>query len=140
MPGLTEISLAVIAAASVIAVLAAIPAIVQMRRTAARAERLFTDMEDTLPTLLTEVRALVARTDRTLDATDRLIDSVERMDRLLGVAGRTVEQAGAAMRYLTTDVGPSVANAASLFSALREGIQWIWSRRERRGEYHDRTP
>jgi uncharacterized protein YoxC len=140
MPGLTEISLAVIAAASVIAVLAAIPAIVQMRRTAARAERLFTDMEGTLPTLLTEVRALVARTDRTLDATDRLIDSVERMDRLLGVAGRTVEQAGAAMRYLTTDVGPSVANAASLFSALREGIQWIWSRRERRGEYHDRTP
>jgi len=140
MPGLTEISLAVIAGASVLAVLVAIPMLMQMLRTAARAERLLTDVESTLPALLTDVRALVVRTDRTLDATDRLIESVERVDRLLGAAGRTVEQAGAAMRYLTTDVGPSVANAAGLLAVLREGIQWVWSRRERRGDYHDRTP
>jgi uncharacterized protein YoxC len=140
MPGITEISLAVIAAASVVAVVAAIPVLMQMRRTAARAEDVLAQVEDTLPALLGEVRALVARTDRTLDATDRLIESVERVDRLLGVAGRTVEQAGTAMRYLTADVAPSVANVVGLLGMLREGIQSVWPRRERKGDTHDRTP
>lgn len=36
-------------------------------------------------------------------------------------------------------VAPSVANAAGLLAVVREGMQRVWPRRERR-RIHDRTP
>ena len=140
MPGIVDVSLAVIAAASVVAVLVAIPALVQIRRTAARAESLLTQVESTLPALLVELRQATARAERTMDAMGGLTETVERMDRLTAAATRTVELAGVALRHVTADVvAPSVANAAGLLAAVREGIQWVGPRRER-GRIHDRTP
>lgn len=140
MPGLTEVSLGIIAAASVVAVLVAVPALVQVRRTAARAESLLTEVERTLPALLVELREATAKAERAMDAMDGLAETVERMDRVTAAAARTIELAGAAMRHMAADVvAPSVANAAGLLAVLREGIQWVWPRRERRG-IHDRTP
>lgn len=140
MPGITDVSLAVIAAASVVAVLVAIPALVQIRRTAARAESLLTRVEATLPALLVELRQATARAERTMDAMGGLTETVEGMDRLTAAAMRTVELAGVALRHMAADVvAPSVANAAGLLAAVREGIQWVWPRRERR-RIHDRTP
>lgn len=140
MPGLTEVSLVIIAAASVVAVLVAVPALVQVRRTAARAESVLTQVERTLPALLIELREATAKAGRTMDAMDGLAETMERMDRVTAAAARTIELAGAAMRHMAADVvAPSVANAAGLLAVLRESIQWVWPRRERRGS-HDRTP
>ena len=135
MPGITELSLAVIAAACVAAVLVAIPVLVQIRRTAARAESLLTQVETTLPALLVELREATARAERTMDAMDGLRETVERMDRLTVAATRTFELAGIAMRHVAADLlAPSVANAAGLLAAVREGIHWVWPRRQRRGD------
>ncbi len=140
MPGMVEISLGVIAAASVVAVLVAVPALVQVRRTAARAESLLAQVETTLPGLLVELREATERAERTMDAMGGLAETVERLDRVTAAATRTIELAGAAMRHMAADlVAPSVANAAGLLAVVREGIQWVWPRRERRG-IHDRTP
>ena len=140
MPGIGDVSLAVIAVASVAAVLIAIPVLVQIRRTAARAESLLTQIESTLPALLVELREATARAERTMDAMDDLRATVERMDRLTVAATRTIELAGLAIRHMATDLlAPSVANAAGLLAVVREGIHWVWPRRQRRGTY-DRTP
>lgn len=133
MPGIAEVSLAVIAAASVVAVAAAIPALVQIRRTAARAETLLVQVEQTLPALLVELRAVTAKADRTVAAMAGLAETMDRMDRLTASAARTVEQAGTAARQWTAWlIAPSVANAAGLLTVLREGLRWMWPRRERR--------
>ena len=144
MPGMAEVSLGVIAAASVVAVLVAVvvavPALLQVRRTAARAESLLTQVETTLPALLGELREATAKAERTMDAMGGLAETVERMDRVTAAATRTIELAAAVMRHMAADVvAPSVANAAGLLAVVREGIQWVWPRRERRAN-HDRTP
>ncbi|HEV2439704.1 MAG TPA: DUF948 domain-containing protein [bacterium] len=140
MPGIIDVSLAVIAAASVVAVLVAIPVLLQIRRTAARAESLLAQVEGTLPALLAELREATAKAERTMDAMDGLAESMERMDRLTAAAARSLELAGAVLRHMAADVvAPSVANAAGLLAVLREGIQWVWPRGERR-RIHDRTP
>lgn len=141
MASIADLSLAVIAVASVVAVLAAMPVLVQLRRTAARAESVLSQVEGTLPALITELREATAKAERAMDAMGGLAETVERMARLTTATARTVELAGAAMRYMAADVvGPSVANAAGLLTALREGIQFLWPRRERRRVAHDRTP
>src|SRR5579864_1490974 len=141
MPPIADLSLAVIAAASIVAVVVAVPVFMQLRRTAARAESLLSRVESTMPALITELREATAKAERTMDAMGSLAEAVERMDRLTAATARTVELAGAAMRYMAADVvGPSVANAAGLLTALREGIQFLWPRRERRRATHDRTP
>jgi len=140
MPGIVDVSLAVIAAASVVAVLVAIPVLLQIRRTAARAESLLAQVEGTLPALLAELREATAKAERTMDAMGGLAESMERMDRLTAAAARSLELAGVVLRHMAADVvAPSVANAAGLLAVLREGIQWVWPRGERR-RIHDRTP
>ncbi|HLW48882.1 MAG TPA: hypothetical protein VKW09_14090 [bacterium] len=134
----TEISLAVIAAACVVAAGAGVPALVQFRRTAARAENVLAELERTLPALVIEARAVTARADRTLAAMDGVLDTIARMDRLTTAAARSLEGAGAIMRQMAAGtIAPTVTNAVGLLAALREGIQWIWPRRERRGGLHD---
>ena len=141
MPPIADLSLAVIAAASIVAVVVAVPVFMQLRRTAARAESLLSRVESTMPALITELREATAKAERTMDAMGSLAETIERMDRLTTATARTVELAGAAVRYMAADVvGPSVANAAGLLTALREGIQFLWPRRERRRATHDRTP
>jgi hypothetical protein len=134
----SEISLAVIAAAAVVAAVAGIPAVLQVRRTAARAESLLAEMERTLPSLVVEARAVTARADRTLAAMDGVLESMERMDRLTTAALRSLEGAGAIMRQVAGGaLAPTVSNAVGLLAVIREGIQWIWPRRARRGDIHE---
>jgi predicted PurR-regulated permease PerM len=131
---IASVSLAVMAAAAVAAVLLAVPVLVQIRRTAARAESVLAYVEGTLPGLVAELRQAAARSERALEA-------VERVDRLAAAAARTLQFTGAAMRRLAADVvAPSAANAAGLLAGLRAGIQWVWLRRHRRGGMHERAP
>ena len=132
MPGIGEISLAVIAAASVVAVLAAMPALAQIRRTAARAETLLGGLERSLPALVADLRDTAAKADRALTAAGGLADTVERMNRLTATTTRTLEQTRAALRRVAATVAPSAASAVGLLTVLREGIQWVWPRGMRR--------
>ena len=141
MPSIADLSLAVIAVASVAAVVVSVPVLAQIRRTAARAESVLGQVERTLPVLVSELRAATAKAERAMDAMAALAQTIERVERLTTATARTLELAGAAMRYMTSDVvGPTVANAAGLLGVLREGIQYLWPRRERRRTAHDRTP
>jgi hypothetical protein len=134
----TEISVAVIAAAALAVVAAGVPALLQARRTAARAETLLAELERTLPALVVEARAVTARADRTLQAMDGVLETMERMDRLTAVAARSLDGAVAIMRQMTTGtIAPAVSNAAGLLAVLREGIQLVWPRRARRGDIHE---
>lgn len=141
MTAVAEVSLAVIAAAAIVTALVAVPALVQVRRTAARAESLLRQVESTLPALIAELREATADAERTIVAMGGLAETVERMDRLTTAATRTIELAGVAMRHVAADVlAPSMANAAGLLAVVREGIHWVWPRRVRRGHHYDRTP
>jgi hypothetical protein len=135
---IAEISLAVIAAAAVAAAAAGVPALVQFRRSAARAETLLAELERTLPALVVEARAVTARADRTLAAMDGMLEGMARMDRLTTAAARSLEGAAVIMRQIAAGtIAPTVTNAVGFLAAVREGIQWIWLRRQRRGDIHE---
>jgi uncharacterized protein YoxC len=134
---IVEISVAVIAVASLAAAAAGLPALLQVRRTAARAETLLAELERTLPALVVEARAVTARADRTLAAMDRILETMARMDRLSTAVAGSLEGAGAIMRQMAAGAIPTVTNAVGLLAVLREGIEWIWLRRERRGDPHE---
>src|SRR5579875_889490 len=68
----SDLSLAVIALAVAIAVVALVPVLVQLRRTAARAEVLLTSVEGALPGLLADLEGLVERLNRTTDTVGNL--------------------------------------------------------------------
>jgi len=117
MPSITEISLAVIAAATLLSVIALVPVLIQVRRTAARAERILASVDGSLPGLLTDLSALIRKLDRTADTVQDIAALMERV-------GRFAESAGDVIM-------PSVARAVGVLSALREGMQWVRPRRDK---------
>ena len=89
---IAELSLAVIAVAFAIAVIVLLPVLVQVRRTASRAERLLTSVDGQLPGLIQDVRAMVFKIDRTTDSLRDLSKSLERFERFVNTAVDTVEK------------------------------------------------
>jgi len=131
---IVEISVAVIAAASLAAAAAGLPALLQVRRTAARAEMLLAELERTLPALVIEARTVTARADRTIAAMDGILGTMARMDRLTTAVSASLEGAGVIMRQMAAGtIVPTVNNAVGLLAVLREGIHWLRPRRERKG-------
>lgn len=134
MPSIPDISLAVIAAAAVAAVIALVPALVQVRRTAARAEELLTGVAGTLPALLSETQALVHKLDGVADTLQDVAASASRLDRFATTATRTVEGVrDVALQVAREMLLPSVSNAAGILAVVREGMQWFRLRRDNRG-------
>lgn len=132
VPSIAEISLAVIAAATLVSVIALVPVLIQVRRTAARAEQVLASVDGTLPGLLTDLRALVRKIDATADTLRDLAESVDRLGRYAETAVHTFEGMGETARRMARDViMPSVARAAGLLAAVREGMQWVRPRREK---------
>jgi uncharacterized protein YoxC len=115
----SDLSLALIALAVAIAAVALVPVLVQLRRTAARAEVLLTSVEGALPGLLADLEELVERLNRTTDTIGNLAAAVDGVFERVGHATRDV-------------VVPSLANIVGLVSALREGLEWALPRRDRR--------
>ncbi len=135
MPGTGEISLAVIAAAAAVATGALVPALVQVRRTAARAEEVLRAVGETLPGLLRDTRALVDKLDRVADTVHDLAGSASRLDRVATTAARTVVgMRDVALQVAREMVVPSMANAAGLLAILRDTMQWLRPRRDNRRE------
>ncbi|HEX4836609.1 MAG TPA: hypothetical protein VFW01_09760 [bacterium] len=135
LPGtlsIAELSLALIAAAFVIAVAALVPVLVQVRRTALRAERLLTSVDGQLPGLIQDVRALIFKLDRTTDPVRDLAKSLERFEKFINTAVDTMEKTRDTARQMTRDyILPSMANAAGVLALIREGAELIRPRRER---------
>jgi uncharacterized protein YoxC len=131
-PSIAEISLAVIAVAFVVAVAVLIPVLLQIRRTARQAEGILRNVNGTLPDMLAEARAILTSLGDTSGTLRDVAASVERLDKLVDTAARTVENVRDSARQMAEDViMPSVATAAGVFAALREGIQWIRPRPEK---------
>jgi uncharacterized protein YoxC len=129
---IAEVSLAVIAVAFVVAVFALLPVLVQVRRTAARAERLLASVDGQLPGLIQDVRAMVFKIDRTTDAARDFAKSLERVERFLNTAVDTVEKTRDTARQMAREFFlPSMANAAGVLALIREGAELIRPKRER---------
>jgi uncharacterized protein YoxC len=128
---IADLSLAVIALAVAVAVVALVPALVQVRRTAARAEEVLGGLADTLPGLLRDVQAIVHKLDGVADTLQTLATSVDRLDRFAATTARTVEGVREmALAVAREMLMPSVANAAGILAMLREGMQWLRPRRD----------
>ena len=65
-----------------------VPALIEIRRAAARASRTIETLDAALPTLLTELREAVGTMNRTADTVASLAASIERLDRLSAAAAR----------------------------------------------------
>lgn len=129
---IAELSLAVIAVAFAVAVIALVPVLVQVRRTASRAERLLTSADGQLPGLIQDVRAMVFKIDRTTDAVRDLAKSLERFERFVNTAVDTVEKTRDTARQMAREfIVPSMANAAGVLALIREGAELIRPKRER---------
>jgi uncharacterized protein YoxC len=129
---IAELSLAVIAAAFVIAVIALVPVLIQLRRTAMRAERLLTSVDGQIPGLIQDVRAVIFKIDRTTDSAQDFAKSLERVERFLNTAVDTVEKTRDTARQMAREyLMPSMANAAGVLALIREGAELIRPKRER---------
>lgn len=127
-----ELSLAVIAAAFVVAVIALVPVLAQLRRAASKAERLLSSVDGQLPGLIQDVRAMLFKIDRTTDAARDFAKSLERVEKFLNNAVDTVEKTRETARQMAREfVLPSVANAAGVLALIREGAELIRPKRER---------
>ncbi len=118
MPNVAEWSLAVIAAVFVVTMLVLIPVLWQVRRTAREAERLLAGVAGVLPDLLGDLRDAVQKVSGAADHLDDLVTAMDRLARPAAVMAQLFEQVRDALV-------PSVANAAGVFAALREGMQWM---------------
>lgn len=128
-----DVSLAVIAAAAVVVAVFLVPVLLQVRRTALRAEEVLASVQGALLPLLEDLRSLVRKLDGVADTLEGVAHSVERLDRMAQRAVHTVDGVREAARRVVRDaVLPVVANAAGVLAALREGIQWIRPIRDQR--------
>lgn len=119
-----EWSLAVIAAAFVVAVLFLVPALWQVRRTARQAERVLAEINGTLPGLLNDLRDMIQRLGSTAETLQALAAAMDRLGHLAGAVGQAAE-------HVRDVVVPSVSSVAGVFAVLREGMQWMRPSRNR---------
>jgi len=126
-------SLAVIAIAVLVALLYLVPALIEARRAAARITRTIDTLDAALPGLLAELTDAVATMNKTAETAVALAGSIERLNRLSATTARVVagvlgaiEQTGRGMLV------PSLANVAGVLSVVREGMEMVRSRRDRR--------
>jgi uncharacterized protein YoxC len=135
MVGVTvaDLSLAVIALACVVAVIALVPVLLQLRRTAMRAEAVLARVDVALPSVLRDLEALIKQLARATDTVSGLAASVERLEKLSTTAVHSMngvlETVGRAARDV---ILPSLASVAGVVSMLREGVDWVRPRRDRR--------
>lgn len=129
MPNLTNVnvaewSLAAIAVAFLIAVIALLPALMQVRRTARQAEQMLVSINSALPGLLSDLRDVVRKLGEAAGTLQDLAAAMDRLGQLAAATGRAVE-------HVRDVIVPSVASAAGVVAALREGFQWMRSSRNR---------
>ncbi|HYM70910.1 MAG TPA: hypothetical protein VEZ44_15035 [bacterium] len=126
-------SLAVIAVAVAAAVAALVPALLQIRRTAMRAEAVLARVDGALPSLVRDLDGLIKQLSRTTDTVANLAASVERLEKLSTSAVRSVDGVLETIGHAARDVVlPSLASVAGFVSVLREGMEWVRPRRDRR--------
>jgi uncharacterized protein YoxC len=128
-----DLSLAVIALAFAAAVIALVLALLQIRRTAMRAEAVLASVDGALPTLMKDLDGLIKQLNRTTDTVASLAASVERLEQMSTSAVRRVDGVLDTIGRTARDVLlPSLASVAGVVSVLREGVEWVRPRRDRR--------
>jgi uncharacterized protein YoxC len=130
---IAALSLAVIAAGVIAAVIVLIATLIRVRRTAMQAERILQVVDAALPQVLMELETLLVKVNRTADAVANLSTSIERWSRLSTTAARTLEELVETVnRMARTVVVPLFANIAGVLSAARESADWMRPRHDKR--------
>jgi uncharacterized protein YoxC len=130
---IAALSLAVIAAGVIAAVIVLIATLIRVRRTAMQAERILQVVDAALPQILMELETLLVKVNRTADAVANLSPSIERWGRLSTTAARTLEELLETVnRMARAVVVPLFANIAGVLSAAGESVDWIRPRHDKR--------
>jgi uncharacterized protein YoxC len=125
-----EICAAVVAAAVVVGVIVFAGVALQLRRLFGRVETTLAITNQSLPGILLESRQLIAKLDRASDSLVAVSERLARLDRVITSAADVLEGLRGALRQTRNVFMPSVANAAGVLAALREGVQWVRPRRD----------
>lgn len=120
------VSAAVTAAAAVIAVIVVIPAVGQLRRTAARVERLITRYDEELGPLLVQARHTLIEMERGAAKVEAITGRIDRASHLLDQLNRML--AGVRLTVGKT-VTPPVATVAAAVEGVRQALHFLFGGR-----------
>ena len=124
MSTVATVSLAVIAATCVIAVGTFVVFLFYLWRLALRAEAVLQLVQESLPGLLVEARAILTRLDR--EVLREVVRTVEHVSTAVETGVGVVTQVQSLARRLALGMlAPRVATAAGVLSAIREGLHWF---------------
>ncbi len=124
MPTIADVSLAIIAATCIIAVVAFTVLVVLVWRVTSRVEAMLALIRRALPELVTDTRAILAKVDR--EIVGEVARAVTHVSAVVGSGVDTFEQVQTTARRVAEDVVlPQMATAAGLWAAVREGLGWF---------------
>ena len=124
MSTVASVSLAIIAATSVIAVVAFVVFLYYGWRTVRRAEAILALVQRALPGLATDLRAMLDKVDQ--EILEETIRTLRRVSVVIGSGVSTIEQVQQTARRVAQDVIlPPMSTAAGVFAVIREGLQWF---------------
>ncbi|HLW58983.1 MAG TPA: hypothetical protein VKV57_03560 [bacterium] len=124
MSTVATVSLVVIAATCIIAVVAFVVFLALLWRVVSRVEAILTLVQRALPGMVIDVRRILTKVDQ--EILGEVVRNLERVSAVIGSGASTLEHMQQTVRRVAQDVIlPPMATAAGLLSAIREGLQWF---------------
>ena len=124
MSTVASVSLAIIAATCVIAVVAFVVFLYYGWRAVRRAEAILALVQRALPGLAIDLRAMLDKVDQ--EILEETIRTLRRVSVVIGSGVSTIEQVQQTARRVAQDVIlPPMSTAAGVFAVIREGLQWF---------------
>ena len=124
MGTVATVSLAIIAATCIIAVVVFVVLAYYLWRVMARAEAMLELVQRSLPGFIGDARAMLNRADR--EILGELAKTIARVGAAVGTGVAAVEQTQtAARRVAQVVIGSQVANAMGVVAAIRESLAWF---------------
>jgi len=124
MSTVANVSLAIIAATCVIAVVAFVVFLYYVWRAVRRAEAILALVQRALPGLAIDLRGILDKLDQ--EILEEAIRTLRRVSVVIGSGVSTIEQVQQTARRVAQDVIlPPMTTAAGVFAVIREGLQWF---------------
>jgi uncharacterized protein YoxC len=124
MSTVATVSLVVIAATCIIAVVAFVVFLALLWRVVSRVEAILTLVQRALPGMVIDARRILTKVDQ--EILGEVVRNLERVSAVIGSGASTLEHMQRTVRRVAQDVIlPPMATAAGLLSAIREGLQWF---------------
>ena len=120
------LSLAVLAATALLALLVAVPLVREVRRTASRVNAVLTRYEQDLGPLLAQARQTLSEMQRGAARVQSITGRIDRTVQLLDQAARVLS---GVRITVGKSVAPPVATAAAVIEGMRQAVQFLFSRK-----------